>query len=59
MDISVVVPVYGCRACLEDLYRRLVAALTEITQSFEIILVDDACCSIAQSAGVVAFFTRR
>jgi dolichol-phosphate mannosyltransferase len=43
MDISVVVPVYGCRACLEDLYRRLVAALTEITQSFEIILVNDAC----------------
>ena len=43
MDISVVVPVYGCRACLDDLYRRLVAALTEITQSFEIILVNDAC----------------
>ncbi len=43
MDISVVIPVYGCRACLEELHRRLVATLEAITPSFEIILVNDAC----------------
>jgi dolichol-phosphate mannosyltransferase len=43
MDISVVIPVYGCRACLPDLHRRLVASLSEITTSYEIILVNDAC----------------
>jgi dolichol-phosphate mannosyltransferase len=43
MEISVVIPVYGCRASLEELYRRLAAALEAITHSFEIILVNDAC----------------
>jgi len=43
MDISVVIPVYGCKACLPELHRRLVAALSEITPSYEIVLVNDAC----------------
>jgi dolichol-phosphate mannosyltransferase len=43
MLISVVVPVYGCKACLEELHRRLVASLEAITPDFEIILVNDAC----------------
>jgi len=43
MDISVVIPVYGCRECLEELHRRLVTALERITVRFEIILVNDAC----------------
>jgi len=43
MDISVVIPVYGCRACLEELYQRLVVALAAITPSYEIVLVNDAC----------------
>ncbi len=43
MDISVVIPVYGCRACLQDLHRRLLTALEPITPNFEIILVNDAC----------------
>jgi dolichol-phosphate mannosyltransferase len=43
MVISVVIPVYGCKASLEELYRRLVTALEAITPSFEIILVNDAC----------------
>jgi len=38
-----VIPVYGCKACLDELYRRLVAALEAITPEFEIILVNDAC----------------
>lgn len=43
MDISVVIPVYGCRAALPELHRRLCESLTKITDSFEIILVDDDC----------------
>ena len=43
MVLSVVIPVYGCRACLEELHRRLVSSLETITPDFEIILVNDAC----------------
>ncbi|MGI6045525.1 MAG: glycosyltransferase family 2 protein [Eggerthellaceae bacterium] len=43
MDISIVVPVYGCRAALPELYRRLVNTLEGMNKSFEIILVDDHC----------------
>jgi dolichol-phosphate mannosyltransferase len=39
--ISVVVPVYKAEGCIEELYRRLVAALTEVTPDFEIVLVED------------------
>lgn len=40
--ISVVVPVYGCRTCLEELCSRLVESLTMIPADYEIILVNDA-----------------
>ena len=43
MDISVVIPVYGCRACLEELHRQLSESLAKITKDFEIVLVNDAC----------------
>ena len=43
MDISVVIPVYGCPAALSDLYRRLTRTLQDMTQSYEIIWVNDAC----------------
>ena len=43
MVISVVIPVYGCKTCLKELYRRLVTSLEAITPSFEIIMVNDAC----------------
>jgi dolichol-phosphate mannosyltransferase len=39
--ISVVTPVYGCKVCLGELYSRLTETLTQITQDFEIILVND------------------
>jgi glycosyltransferase involved in cell wall biosynthesis len=39
--ISVVTPVYQAEGCLEELYRRLVAALSGITQDFEIVMVED------------------
>src|SRR5699024_3945853 len=40
--ISIVVPVYGCEACLAELCSRLKTNLTSITTEFEIILVNDA-----------------
>jgi dolichol-phosphate mannosyltransferase len=40
VELSVVVPVYGCADCLEALYGRLVAVLEPLTE-FELIFVDD------------------
>ena len=39
--MSVVVPVYGCRSCLEHLHERITATLSGLVSSYEIILVDD------------------
>lgn len=41
VSISVVVPVYGCADCLENLCSRLSDTLGSLTQKFEIVLVDD------------------
>lgn len=43
MDISVVIPIYGCRAALEELCRRLTETLTSMQKEYEIILVNDNC----------------
>lgn len=40
--ISVVTPVYGCKACLYELHARLTKTLETITSDFEIIMVNDA-----------------
>jgi len=42
VEVSVVVPVYGCRDCVHELYRRLCAALELIVSDFELVLVDDS-----------------
>ncbi len=42
--ISVIIPVYGCKECLYELYIRLISILEKLTSNFEIILVDD--CSL-------------
>lgn len=41
MEISVVIPVYGCADCLDHLHRRLTAALGELGLEYEIVFVDD------------------
>ncbi len=43
MDISVVIPIYGCKEALYELYTRLSNTLKKITDDYEIILVNDAC----------------
>ncbi len=39
--ISVVIPVYKAEDCLAELYRRLCQSLIQITDNFEIILIED------------------
>jgi dolichol-phosphate mannosyltransferase len=41
LELSVVVPVYGCRASLVALYERLTAALRGVTRDYELVFVDD------------------
>ena len=43
MKISVVIPVYGCREALPELYQRLTNVLTKLVSNYEIILVNDGC----------------
>ena len=43
MKISVVIPVYGCRAALPELHRRLTESVKTITDDYELILVNDNC----------------
>lgn len=56
VELSVVVPVYGCRDCLRALHERTTAALRKITSSYEIVLVDD--CDRQGSWEVVAQLAR-
>jgi polyisoprenyl-phosphate glycosyltransferase len=41
VELSVVVPVYGCAGCLSALHGRLTRSLAEITASYELVFVDD------------------
>lgn len=49
--LSVVIPVYNAENCLDELYRRLKAALEAISEDFEIILIED--CGGDNSWGVI------
>lgn len=40
-ELAVVVPVYGCVECIEQLHRRLSDAISVITTDYELIFVDD------------------
>lgn len=43
MDISVVIPMYGCREAIPELHKRLTNVLSKMTAEYEIIMVNDAC----------------
>lgn len=55
--ISVIIPVYKAEGCLEELYRRLVASLEQISPDFEIILVED--CGGDSSWSIILDLARR
>lgn len=55
--ISVVIPVYRAESCLEELYRRLKAALEPLTTDFEIMLVED--CGGDRSWPLIVELARR
>jgi len=40
-ELSAVVPVYGCRDCLQVLHARLSAALEDLVDDYELVFVDD------------------
>ncbi|HEX9672727.1 MAG TPA: glycosyltransferase family 2 protein, partial [Burkholderiales bacterium] len=56
-QLSVVTPVYRAEGCLEELYRRLVAVLSGITQDFEIVMVED--CGGDRSWEIIRSLARR
>ena len=41
VELSVVIPVYGCADSVEPLYERLVRTLRPLVESFEVVFVDD------------------
>jgi dolichol-phosphate mannosyltransferase len=41
VELSIVVPVYGCRECLDQLHKQLTIVAKTITSSYEVIYVDD------------------
>jgi polyisoprenyl-phosphate glycosyltransferase len=41
VQLSVVVPVYGCAECLGPLHERLTASVSSITDRYELVFVDD------------------
>ncbi|MDQ6811548.1 MAG: glycosyltransferase family 2 protein [Actinomycetota bacterium] len=41
VQLSVVVPVFACAGCLEALHERLTRSVSEIADSYELVLVDD------------------
>jgi glycosyltransferase involved in cell wall biosynthesis len=41
VELSVVVPVFGCADCLAQLHSRLTASVGQITDNYELVLVDD------------------
>ena len=43
IDISVVVPVYGCPEALESLHERVVKTIKSLKKKYELILVNDGC----------------
>jgi dolichol-phosphate mannosyltransferase len=55
--LSVITPVYRAEGCLEELYRRLAASLSGITQDFEIVMIED--CGGDRSWEIIQDLARR
>jgi len=57
IDISVIIPVYGCDKSLPKLYERLTASLESIVKKYEIILIDD--CGPGNTWKIIQNITKR
>jgi dolichol-phosphate mannosyltransferase len=57
IELSVVVPVYGCRTCLDALHSRLTNTLRSLVKRHEIVFVDD--CSPDDAWSVLVEISRR
>ena len=57
VELSVVVPVYGCRESLRELHRRVAQAAAAVAPSWELVLVDD--CDTENSWEEVAAIARQ
>lgn len=53
IEISIVVPVYGCPEALPELHRRLTKVCAELQVPYELILVDDR-CPMGSWEGIIA-----
>lgn len=60
VELSVVIPVFGCASCLDELHRRVQRALVEHQISYEVVFVDDASQDRAgERLAIVASLDRR
>ncbi len=41
VDLSVVIPVYACASCLVALHERLTRSIAQVTDSYELVFIDD------------------
>lgn len=49
IELSIVVPVFGCKESLEPLHRRIVDVLSDVCPTWELLLVNDGSCDGAWS----------
>jgi polyisoprenyl-phosphate glycosyltransferase len=57
IDISVIIPVYGCDESLSELCERLTVSLESIVKKYEILLIDD--CGVGNTWKIIQNITKR
>lgn len=57
MELSIVIPVFGCEGCLTALHSRLTASIEPLTRDYELIFIDDR--SVDRSWAVLQELTAR
>ena len=57
IELSVVVPVYGCEGCLGALHERLTRTMAQVTERYELVFIDDR--SVDDGWGVLQRLARR
>ena len=57
IDISVIIPVYGCDESLSELCERLTVSLESMVKKYEILLIDD--CGVGNTWKIIQNITKR